>query len=211
MIVVAAGSSTRFGSDKLMTRVAGAPLVEHTVSAVRDLVDACVLVCRADQLEAVKSLRLGVEVVPGGATRTASEMAGLAALGDSQELVGIHDGARPLVTAPLVEELYRVAASHDGAIPTLEPGTLLIDRRSLEPVPGLQRVQTPQVFGIEPLMGSYVAAARSGYEGKDTADVVLRHSSAAIASVPGDPANIKVTYPSDLNLVEQWLQGPSRT
>ena len=89
MIVVGGGSSSRFGSDKLMTDVAGKPLIAHTIAAMQDHVDVCVLVCRAGQYEELGSLDLGVGIVVGGATRTDSEMSGLAALGGEYDLGGV--------------------------------------------------------------------------------------------------------------------------
>ena len=51
MVIVGAGSSTRFGADKLLTEVAGRPLIEHTIEAVRPHVDVCVVVCRPEVAE----------------------------------------------------------------------------------------------------------------------------------------------------------------
>jgi UDPglucose 6-dehydrogenase len=107
MIVVGGGSSTRFGEDKLMVEVAGRPLVAHTVEAVAFTAQITVLVCRPDQQAALESLGLEVIIVPGGATRTTSEMAGLAALGH-QVRVGE-------VSEPRVRQLS------SGYVPIFEP------------------------------------------------------------------------------------------
>lgn len=211
MVVVGAGSSTRFGADKLMIEVAGRPLVAHTIDAVVSEVDVCVVVCRPEIVGTISELRPDVAVTVGGATRTASEMAGLAALGGEMDLIGIHDAARPLVTSSTIDRLFRAAEESGGALPLLALDRLLLDRRTHRPVPDLWGAQTPQVFRGPELMGAYVRAARAGFEGHDTVEVVERYSDLTIVGIAGDPANLKVTYPSDLERVEDRLRGASHT
>ena len=202
MIVVAAGSSVRFGSDKLLAVVAGRPLVAHTVAAVTDHVDRCILVCRQDQMTSLDGL--GAELVPGGPTRTASEMAGLSALGGPAGLIGIHDGARPLVRGALIETLFRVADRVGGAIPILEPRLPLIHKSDLSSAASVV-AQTPQVFRGDELLAAYAAATHVEYQAQDTAEVVQKFGRLVIESVPGDPANIKVTKPADIEVVKAAL------
>jgi 2-C-methyl-D-erythritol 4-phosphate cytidylyltransferase len=205
MIVVGAGSSLRFGSDKLMTPIAGLPLIAHTVAAVRPCADRCILVCRQDQIPALRDLRLEVDLVPGGPSRTASEMAGLSAIGGPAHLIGIHDGARPLVQPELIETLYQTAARVGGAIPVTNPAVALVRRADLTPIDGVVFAQTPQVFRGEPLLAAYMQAARVEYEGHDTAEIVQKFGDIEIEGVPGDPGNLKVTHPADLDVVRGRL------
>ncbi|MFQ5523590.1 MAG: 2-C-methyl-D-erythritol 4-phosphate cytidylyltransferase, partial [Acidimicrobiia bacterium] len=184
MIVVGGGSSTRFGGDKLMSDVAGRPLVAHTLAAVASTAEVIVLVCRPDQQALLEQLNLGVIIVPGGATRTASEMAGLAGLSGEVDLIAIHDAARPLVSQDLVEALYRKAAQVGGAVPVVKTEQILIDRHTLRPLHDTGRAQTPQVFRGPELLSAYVRAAQAGFEGLDTADVMLRFGEVPIAVVP---------------------------
>jgi 2-C-methyl-D-erythritol 4-phosphate cytidylyltransferase len=205
MIVVAAGKGVRFGDDKMMTILAGLPLVAHTVAAVSGYADKCILVCRPDQMGALSDLGLEAELVPGGPTRTASEMAGLAAVGQPAELVGIHDGARPVVDARLVESLYETAARVGGAVPVIDAGHL-VRRSDLRPEKGAVVAQTPQVFRGGVLVAAYAAAAEQAYSGADTAEVVRRFGTVEIGAVPGDPDNIKVTDRGDLERVRALLE-----
>jgi 2-C-methyl-D-erythritol 4-phosphate cytidylyltransferase len=209
MVVVGAGSSTRFGADKLRTEIAGRPLIEHTIDAVVGLVDVCVVVCRAEVANDLD--RPDIVVAPGGATRTSSEMAGLAAVGDQVDLIGIHDAARPLVDRALVERLFAAADAHGGAVPLLPYDRLILDKRSHEPISGLQGAQTPQVFRASDLLAAYVRAAQHGFDGHDTVEVVQRYGDVEIVAVPGDPGNIKVTYPEDLERVKARLSDTSHT
>lgn len=200
MVIVAAGSSTRFGADKLMSDVAGQPLIAHTVAAVKPAVDMCVLVAREDQIPELKALDMGVEIVPGGATRTESETLGLVEVPPSR-LIAVHDGARPMITRRLIDQLFEAASLHGGAVPGLPPATALVERDGLIPVHGAMTVQTPQVFWGPELKAAYLAANQSGFSGYDTADVVGNFTNLEVAVVPGDPNNIKVTYPEDLDRV----------
>lgn len=210
MIVVGAGSSLRFGRDKLLTQVGGLPLVVHSIKTIKTTVDRCILVHRADQGRKIASLRLGVDLIPGGDSRTGSELAGLAALEDDYELIGIHDAARPLVSTDLIEKLFQTAGSHGGAIPVVSPDGLIVDRESLEPVSGVVAAQTPQVFESGVLREAFRLAAETGFEGHDTAEVVQRFTDCVIAGVPGESANMKITYPEDLHLVEEMLEASTR-
>lgn len=210
MVVVAGGASTRFGADKLMVKVHGDPLIAHTIRAVRDRVDHCVVVCRHDLVSQVEQLGLDVLVVPGGETRTDSEMAGLGALRAEHDLIGIHDGARPLVSSGLIEELFETANEHGGAVPVLETNELIIDRHSLLPLTDIARAQTPQVFRGPQLLAAYVRAAQTVFQGHDTVEVVEKFSDLRVVRVAGDPDNVKVTVPSDLEKVRSLIPASSR-
>lgn len=209
MVVVAAGSSVRFGDDKMLVTVAGKPLVAHTVAAVMNHVDRCILVCRPDQMPILTDLGIGADLVAGGPSRTASERAGLEAIGEPAGLVGIHDGARPMVPGDLIETLFEAAARVGGAIPVLESSAPMVGRADLAPVEDAFIAQTPQVFRGEPLMAAYAAAAVAGYEAQDTAAIARRFSEVDIEAVAGDPGNLKVTLPGDFDLVRTALE-PSR-
>lgn len=205
MIVVAGGSSVRFGADKMMADVGGSPLVGHTVRAVLGHVDQCILVCREDQMQTLGELDLGVALVPGGPTRTTSEMSGLAAVETPTALIGIHDGARPLVPPRLIDLLYDIAARVGGAVPVSAPSRPLIHKSDLSPASDLVVAQTPQVFQGEQLLAAYVKAARIEYEAQDTAEIVQRFSRLSIEAVPGAAENLKVTFPEDLERVRDLL------
>jgi 2-C-methyl-D-erythritol 4-phosphate cytidylyltransferase len=205
MIVVGAGRSLRYGEDKLMTIVAGLPLIGHTVAAVRGHVDRTILVCREDQIPALTALDLGADLVIGGPSRTASEMAGIDAIDGPAELIGIHDGARPLVRGELIETLFEVARARGGAIPVTSPTMPLVRRDDLTPARRTVFAQTPQVFRGEALVAAYRSAREAGFEGHDTAAVAERFGDFGIEGVPGDPGNIKVTTPADMEVVSAAL------
>jgi 2-C-methyl-D-erythritol 4-phosphate cytidylyltransferase len=134
--------------------------------------------------------------VAGGASRSASVRAGLAAVPADAEVVVVHDAARPAARPALFESVVAaVLAGADAAI----PGVPLVD--TVKRVAGgvvvetldrtaLVAVQTPQAFR---------AAVLREAEGEATDDAALVEAAGGrVVVVPGDPANLKVTEPADL-------------
>jgi 2-C-methyl-D-erythritol 4-phosphate cytidylyltransferase len=140
--------------------------------------------------------------VTGGATRAHSGRAGLAVVPASADVVLVHDAARPLATEALFAAVIdAVRDGADGAVPGL-PVADTIKRvdgdRVIETVPrdDLVAVQTPQAFRADALR----AAHRDRADGTDDAALIERDGGKVVV-VPGDPANVKVTAPDDLELV----------
>jgi 2-C-methyl-D-erythritol 4-phosphate cytidylyltransferase/2-C-methyl-D-erythritol 2,4-cyclodiphosphate synthase len=81
-----------------------------------------------------------------------------------------------------------------------------VKRSDLTLVAGAVVVQTPQVFRGEGLIAAYRAATEAGFAGADTAEVVRRFGALDIGAVTGDPGNIKVTGPEDMERVRPVLE-----
>lgn len=201
-MILAAGSSTRMGLsvNKPYADIGGRQLLWYSLSAFEraGVPDPVVVVRSGDE-----TLLSGTPaMVEGGATRTASEMAGLAVLEDRQlDVIMIHDGARPFLRPVLVARLARVAAEVGGAVPGLEPDERLWKRRNGDLTPLTEhvvRVQTPQAFQASGLRDAYRAARLTGATGADTAEIVQRFGALEVKVVPGDPALFKITYADDL-------------
>ena len=126
-VIVAAGSGTRFGGDKLMAELGGVPVVIRSLLAFErsSLVSEIILVVRPDRLEEMSALcaQYGLKklakVVPGGATRAESAFAGAMAVSDKADIIAIHDGARPLVTEKIIDETVWAAYRHSAAVPAV--------------------------------------------------------------------------------------------
>ncbi len=224
-IVLAGGSGRRaaLGQNKTLVEVAGRPLLRWAVDAFAQDVDRIVVVARpADRAEIAAVLGDAVDaVVDGGATRHASEQAGLAAVGDV-DVIAIHDGARPVVGRDLVRRVLAAAAAGDAVVPALPRpvpvahwdapdgatvlhDALLVDRRRLV------GVQTPQAAPAAVLRAAFRAAAdATGPAPTDTVEPVLRHASeVAVVAVAGDPRNVKVTWPTDVARAGRLLGTPT--
>ncbi len=194
-----------------MADIDGRPLISHTVEAVAGHVDVCVVVCRREISATLARLHPDVTIAEGGPTRTASEMSGLAAIDTDVDLIGIHDAARPLIAGHVISTLFEAAESKGGAVPLLKHDGLIVEKSSHRPVSGLLGAQTPQVFRAPDLLAAYRRAAEARFEAHDTVEVVQRFSDLVIVGVEGDPGNVKVTYPGDIERVRTLLSGPSRT
>ncbi len=203
-MVVAGGRGDRFGALKQFSSVAGARLVDHAVAAASSVCNEVIVV-----------LPPGVEwdgpavqaSVTGGATRSDSVRAGLAAVAADTEIVVVHDAARPLARPELFELVIdAVRAGADAAIPALEvvdtlkrvDGDRVVDTVERDM---LVAVQTPQAFRADVLR----AAHERGDNATDDAALV-EASGGTVVIVAGDPRNLKVTTIADLALAETLLE-----
>ena len=206
-IIVAAGRGLGAGGElpKQWQMLGGMPVVAHSLAAYAGM--ARVLVIHPDDL--VSAERLGVELVMGGATRSASVRNALEVLaGRGVTRVLIHDGARPLVSAVLIGRVLAALEGHAGAAPALPVSDalwtgadgLVTGTRDRE---GLYRAQTPQGFQFDAIL-----AAHRAFRGEAADDVeVARAAGLDVAIVAGDEANLKLTYPGDFVKAEAILKG----
>ena len=225
-IVVAAGDSTRFGRNKLLTPVAGRPLICTTLQAVCQVpVRRLVLVCREQDrakmakcvAQAALPLRVRVLLASGGPTRTASVFRGLETLADNgasdQDWILIHDGARPLVCRALLKRILAARDMGDIVVPVIPVtdslrrasagGSHVLDRR------GVVAVQTPQLCQLATLRSAYLNCADSTSLGDEAA--LIESIGGRVASVEGDAQNVKVTVPGDTRIVETAFTAGTRT
>ncbi len=206
-IVVAAGGGARFGAAKQFARLGGATVLDRAVGVARESCDGVVVVVPAGSAWEAPA---GVRVVVGGATRSDSVRAGLAAVPGDVDVVVVHDAARPLASRRLFELVVAaVAGGADGAVPAL-PVTDTVKRveddRVVETVPreGLVGVQTPQAFRAAALR----AAHRIGAVDTDDAALVEADGGRVVV-VEGERRNLKLTLADDLELAEALLDGAS--
>jgi 2-C-methyl-D-erythritol 4-phosphate cytidylyltransferase/2-C-methyl-D-erythritol 2,4-cyclodiphosphate synthase len=191
------------GSDKLSELILGRPMLEWSVAALAGAssVARVIVVTRADRVTEVTNQFPDATVVTGGDDRSASVRNGVEAA--SAGVVLVHDAARPLVSASLVDAVAAAAAEHGAAVPVI-PVADSLKRTSdgrLESVDrhGLVRSQTPQGARRELLLDAF---ARTSAAGSYTDEAALLESRGVrVASVPGEATNIKVTEASDLEVV----------
>ena len=209
-LIVAAGRGTRAGGaePKQWQMLAGRRVLDRTLArfAEHPGIDRLVLVLHPEDMDRAPALP-GLTVVPGGATRRASVLAGLEACPEDTARVLIHDGARPLVPATVLDRVLAALEEHDGAAPAL-PVTDALWRGAEGLVTGTQdraglyRAQTPQGFRFAPLL-----AAHRAHEGEAADDVeIARAAGLDVAIVAGDEANLKITAPEDFARAEKLLE-----
>lgn len=214
-VVVAAGSARRMqGIDKIMTPVGGVPLLLRTVRAlaVSRYIDSIVIVTRRDLLDEARALCAEEEklacVAAGGESRAESVRHGLDHV--TTELVAVHDGARPLVSGPVIAAAVEAALRWGAAAPALPVhDTIKIARDGVvartPKRDGLFAVQTPQVFLTERLRAAIAAALAQGLTPTDDCSAV-EAAGWPVHLTPGSEENLKITVPLDLTVAEAILK-----
>jgi 2-C-methyl-D-erythritol 4-phosphate cytidylyltransferase len=229
VVVVAACSGERLGSGgpKALVPLVGRPLLAHALAGLAGAgLPPAVVVHTPGAAEAF-ALAVGelpiTSLVPGGATRTASVAAGVAALPDDVEVVVVHDAARPLTPADVIAATVAAVTGADDvlaaapAIPVADTLKRTDGSQVLATVDrsGLVGVQTPQVFPrrvLDVVLGRVPSQTPGGGSAPveaatDDLGLVerLRDRGALhgrILVVPGSVWARKVTYPADLALLE---------
>ncbi|RJQ08367.1 MAG: 2-C-methyl-D-erythritol 4-phosphate cytidylyltransferase [Dehalococcoidia bacterium] len=203
------------GVDKLWADLLGQPLVARSIATLGTLegVRALILAGPAERHPdllacAADAAARGVDVrcVEGGARRQDSVAAAIAAAPDAAWYL-VHDGARPFVSAALARRVIEGAHRHGAAIPGI-PVTDTVkhidaDGRILATVErsSLRAVQTPQAFA-----GPLLRRAHAEVSGDVTDDAAMvEWLGVPVFVVPGDPANVKVTTPTDLTIARALL------
>ena len=223
-IIVAAGRSERMGSvDKLWAEIADSsghtrPLIAYSIAtfAACPAVDRIVIVTAAGTVDRASGLARDegwdkvCAVVPGGARRQDSVRAGLAALHDVAWVV-VHDAARPLITAALIERSLAEARETGAACCAIAVPDTVKERddggfaaRTLDRS-RLWLAQTPQAFRHGLLADAHRQAA-----GDATDDAALVEAlGVKVRLCPGSTRNVKVTSPEDLVMVQALLRSPA--
>lgn len=205
-LIVAAGTGSRAGGDipKQFAPLGGRPVVAHSIAAFRahPAIDDIVVVIGADQQDAFAAISDAPHVT-GGASRRESVRAGLAAL-EGVDRVLIHDAARPLLPAGVIDRLIAALAEAPGAVPVLPVADTLAHGGAalgaVVPRNDLCRVQTPQAFDYRAIVAAH-AAWPDDAEATDDAQM-LRAAGHAVATVEGSPMLDKLTYPGDIAAAE---------
>lgn len=209
-IIVAAGRGQRAGGEtpKQRQMLGGKPVFAWSVDAFRahPAIGKCVLVIPAGDA-ALFSGHCGDDIllVAGGASRTESVKAGLQACGlGPDDLVLIHDAARPGLTQSIITDLIDAMSVADAAAPALPVADALKrcggDALSDVSRADLYRVQTPQVFKAG-LIGTALASA------DDLVDdlAAIEAGKGSVRLIDGSETLAKITYPEDLKRLETML------
>lgn len=212
VIIVAAGRGTRAGDGlpKQWRPLDGRPVVAHTLDAFRRAgLSRIVLVLHPDDMARAQMLPLdGTTLVQGGASRTGSVRAALEALAHSPPAqVLIHDGARPLVSAVVIDDICRALIQCPAAAPAL-PVVDALWRAEKGHVSGsaqragLFRAQTPQGFDFASILAAYRA-----FQGDAADDVeIARAHGLNVRITKGCERNLKLTYVEDFARAAQLLR-----
>lgn len=222
VVIAAAGTGTRMGGkiNKQYLMLNSRPVLCYSLDVFEQmpLVDEVVIVTQASEIDYCQEQivhRYGYQkvknVVAGGQERQDSVLAGLQALPADTDYVAVHDGARPLITEELMQNLLEAAREWGAAIPgVLVRDTLkMVDRDSFVSQT-LDRsvvtaIQTPQIFQYQELCRAYEYAYRDGLLGTDDASLFEVYVG-RVKVVAGSYRNLKITTPEDLIIAEALLK-----
>lgn len=203
-IIVAGGSSSRFGADKLFLNIGGMSVLERSVALMQNnaLISEIVIAAKEESLDKVKELSKAYSkvtaVVKGGATRLASTLNAIAATSKKAEYYAIHDAARPFASDALVTRVIKAAFVSGAAAPAV-PVVDTIKTAQNGIITGtpdrdkLFAVATPQVFNAS----LYNEAAKGNSEAFDDCLLLERHGE-RVTLVEGERNNIKITTKEDI-------------
>jgi 2-C-methyl-D-erythritol 4-phosphate cytidylyltransferase len=221
-IVLAAGKGARMkaGMNKQFIQLNGKPLLAHTLEVFQNckLIDNIILVAGKEELQLCREEIIDTygfdkvdKLVAGGSERQQSVYNGITQLGDSCEIVVIHDGARPVIKADIIERCIEGARTYgavSAGMPAKETVKLLDSEGFVEYTPSRERVwvtQTPQAFRREIIREAHEAAIHKGITGTDDAYLV-ESLGLKVRMLECSYENIKVTTPEDIILAEIILK-----
>lgn len=222
VILVAAGRGIRLGGEtpKQFQSIAGVPMVLRALrpfTSHPDVAQVALVLppeAAAAPPEFLRSLGGGLTIVPGGAERADSVLAGLAALGAECTTVLVHDAARPFVERGVIDAVIAHARGGEGAVAAIPVSDTLKEAAAADasrvgrtiPRDGLWRAQTPQGFPRSVLERAHRAAAADRHAATDDAALVERLG-VPVRLVSDSPRNLKITTSQDLALAEVLARG----
>ncbi|MEQ1573145.1 MAG: 2-C-methyl-D-erythritol 4-phosphate cytidylyltransferase [Vicinamibacterales bacterium] len=216
-IIAAGGRGARFGTagPKQFLALCGKPILRHSVEAlagssrVSELVVALPADMVADPPTYLAAAGKPTVVVEGGARRQDSVARAFARVASRADVVIIHDAARPFVSGELIERTIDAAVAYGAAIAAL-PATDTVKRGNANrvivgtlPRGEVFLAQTPQAFRTSVLRDA-LALATGHAEATDEA-MLAEQAGHPVTLVDGDPRNIKITTPEDLEMAEALM------
>jgi 2-C-methyl-D-erythritol 4-phosphate cytidylyltransferase len=223
VVVVAAGRGERMGgTPKQYREIAGVPMLLRSIRpfVAHPDVERVVVVLRPDDAGTpppwLAQLAGGaLDIVGGGAERTDSVRAGLAALPPACAVVLVHDAARPFVDRGVIDAVIAEARAGRSAIAAVPVSDTLkeaaADGRTVQrtvPRERLWRAQTPQGFPRHVLEAAHAAAAGASSATDDAA--LVEQTGGTVRLVPDSARNFKITTADDLALADLWARHGER-
>jgi len=219
VILPAAGASRRYGASrgKLLETLAGKPVLLHSLEAFQKHPSVRFIALAVSPDSEIRSLPLGdVHLCAGGESREHSVLNALRTVPETIKWVAIHDAARPLVSAELIDRVFRAAIANGAAAPAVAVSQTI--KEADAPLPAkvvrtmsrhrLWALQTPQICGREELLDAFTKCPIPLEQVTDDLQI-LELAGHATFLVPGEESNLKITTPADLQLAEFFLRSRS--
>ena len=210
-IITAGGTSSRFGSNKLLEKINGKTVLEYTVEKFLkvDSIFEVIICANVDFLEDIKNLFANekIKFVQGGKTRQASVYNGLKAC-SSPEYVLIHDGARPLIKKEIIKAVITdVAKKNAVTVAVKTTDTIKKVDNELKIIKTVDRsdlfnTQTPQAFRYRLILEAHEKLKVHNYTDDCS---MLEELGKDVYILEGDYKNIKITTQNDLDVAKLYL------
>lgn len=222
-IILASGLGERSGLSvpKQFVKIAGKSVLEHTLTAFQNAlcIDEVIVVTNDEYRALVNELVLKnsftkvSKVVRGGQTRRESSYLGLSAIEEEDAKVLIHDAVRPFVSSKIINDCITALDKYsavDVAIPSADTIIEVNSDNVIKNIPPRRfymRGQTPQAFSLKVIrMAHELANKVDDLQVTDDCSLVLKFNLADVYVVAGDDANIKITYPIDIDIADKLFQ-----
>ncbi|MBT2649941.1 2-C-methyl-D-erythritol 4-phosphate cytidylyltransferase [Bacillus sp. ISL-34] len=217
VVIPAAGQGKRMkaGKNKLFIELSGIPIIVYTLRVFEEDPDCRGIILSINpaekdyfsQLIAAYGLKKVKKLVMGGKERQQSVYNGLQHAGE--EIILVHDGARPFINLGQISELTAAASLHGGAViavPVKDTIKKAANQKVMETVErsSLWAVQTPQAFRVSILKRAYEQAEAEAFLGTDDASLLERINEQVVI-IEGNYDNIKITTQEDLYFAEAIL------
>jgi 2-C-methyl-D-erythritol 4-phosphate cytidylyltransferase len=214
-VILAAGDSTRFGAEvnKLFHKVNGKELVLYPVKTFIEnkKIDEVLIVSSGSNKPALEKLLAkyqSVSIILGGNSRQESEYCALQHLQNKATencLIVIHDAARSFMSSQLLTNLVSTAKEHGSAAPYLDNSKFYdIENNEIVTKRKIVDIQTPQVYRFKELFDCYSFLSKNNITGMvDTTESMFKFNKFKTHVIKGEESNLKITYKSDLDIVEK--------
>lgn len=215
-IITCAGNGTRFGKNKILSRINGKTVLEMTVGQFQKSkkIDEIIVVAKRHDFkiygDILKKKGLRAKLIKGGEERIISAYNGVKT--SRGEIVIIHDGVRPLTPVWLIDKVAEGSKKYQAVVPAVTPTTTIkYARKDLLIKKSLSRAetwlsQTPQGFKRELILRAYKKAIEERcFIPTDDSELVTKLGE-KVKIVQGDHCNIKITFPLDLIIAEKLIE-----
>ena len=219
-IILASGTGNRFGGDlpKQFTKIGGKTIFERTVEIFEGVneIDGIILVITPNYIDFVRDLvakngyKKISKIIAGGKQRKDSSYNGVFSIEDEEANVLIHDCARPFISKEVIKNCIKALDTYNAvgvAIPSTDT-IVEVANGIIKNIPkreSLMRIQTPQCFKLSLIKKAHTLSINDT-EFTDDCGLIIKHNLAKIFIVEGNRENIKITYPEDIILGEEFAK-----
>lgn len=220
-IIPAGGKGIRSGLSlpKQFIKIKGKELISYTIEVFQRCkdIDKIYVAASGEYFPLLEKCRKKYrftklkDFIPGGNERQDSVYNVLrAGKFDNDDIIVVHDAARPLLSQSLLKNVIAVAKKSGNGVLAVKAGdTLAAGEEYIKSYPerdNIHYIQTPQVFRYSEIRSAFDKAYRENYYGTDESMLVKRLGH-KVRLVPGSYLNFKITTPEDIKLLKKILSG----